>query len=626
MLDFSIVILSSCHLVSLDRAMIFLLPLGLLALLTLPVVLLLHLLRERRRRVAVPSLLHWQNLPRKREGERIRRLPLTLLLLLHLLVAALIGLALGQPQLSVALGGAARQTAIIIDTSTSMAARAGASTRFALARERARAALSGMSSADRAILIAAGPTARVVASGVGDPTALLDALDRLRPGGTGTDMAGALTLAEAAFDQRRARQVLVLSDGALPPTSARTIAAPLDWQQVGDDQPNRAIVAFAARPTGANVQVYARAANFGATPIQTSMQLYGDDQALGSRNVAIAAGGETELTWTLPARYSWLRAALDGRDALPQDDDGFLSLVQIRPAKALLVSAKPDALRRALAAIPGVSVTVIDPASYPPAPGRAADLTLFDSVLPQAWPDGAILALNPPAGSTLIPVGQRTASQASGELTRSGALLEGLGLEGVRFGTPRQVQPPAWAATQLALGNTPLILRGRNGAHEIAIWAFDLADSNLPTRLAFPLLVARTVRDLTPPALPASITAGARLALRPDPRASAINLSGPQGMQATLVVSSSTALDALTLPGFYRLEERADGETIFRGQVAVNAGAAIESDLRPRAAPPLVGVDQRAVGGPQREVRDIWPWLALAALAVLMLEWGYIHR
>ena len=79
--------------------MTFLLPLGLLALLTLPIILILHLLRERRRRMAVPSLLHWQNLPRKREGERIRRLPLTLLLLLHLLVAALIGLALGRPQL-----------------------------------------------------------------------------------------------------------------------------------------------------------------------------------------------------------------------------------------------------------------------------------------------------------------------------------------------------------------------------------------------------------------------------------------------------------------------------------------------------------------------------------------------
>src|SRR5689334_11991367 len=198
--------------------MTFLLPLGLLALLTLPVILLLHLLRERRRRMAVPSLLHWQNLPRKREGERIRRLPLTLLLLLHLLAAALIGLALGRPQLAGALGGAPRQTAIIIDTSTSMAARDGASTRFAQARDRARAALNGLAGSDRAILIAAGPSARVVASGgAADVAGLQQALDELRPGGTGADLAGALTLAEAAFDKQRDRQVLVISDGALPP-------------------------------------------------------------------------------------------------------------------------------------------------------------------------------------------------------------------------------------------------------------------------------------------------------------------------------------------------------------------------------------------------------------------------
>ena len=182
MTDFLIVILASCHLVRFKEIMTFLLPLGLLALLTIPVVLLLHLLRERRRRVAVPSLLHWQNLPRKHEGERIRRLPLTLLLLLHLLVATLIGLALGQPQLVGALGGAARQMAIIIDTSTSMAARDGGSTRFTLARERARALLSGMGSGDRAILIAAGPTARVVASGSGRSSR---AAGRARPAAAG---------------------------------------------------------------------------------------------------------------------------------------------------------------------------------------------------------------------------------------------------------------------------------------------------------------------------------------------------------------------------------------------------------------------------------------------------------
>src|SRR5919202_3406104 len=111
--------------------MIFLLPLGLLALLTLPIILVLHLLRERRRRVAVPSLLHWLNVPRRREGQRIRRLPLTLLLLLHLLIAGLLGLAIGRPQIFGALSGGNRQLIVVLDTSTSMAAREGTKTRFA---------------------------------------------------------------------------------------------------------------------------------------------------------------------------------------------------------------------------------------------------------------------------------------------------------------------------------------------------------------------------------------------------------------------------------------------------------------------------------------------------------------
>ncbi|PMP83121.1 MAG: hypothetical protein C0183_08830, partial [Roseiflexus castenholzii] len=42
--------------------MSFLLPLGLLALLALPLIVLLHFLRERRRRVPTPSLLLWANL------------------------------------------------------------------------------------------------------------------------------------------------------------------------------------------------------------------------------------------------------------------------------------------------------------------------------------------------------------------------------------------------------------------------------------------------------------------------------------------------------------------------------------------------------------------------------------
>jgi hypothetical protein len=618
--------------------MTFLVPLGLLALLTLPIILILHLLRERRRRVSVPSLLHWLNLPRRPEGERIRRLPLTLLLLLHLLVAGMLAVALGQPQLAGAPNNAARQTAIVLDTSTSMAAGDGTTTRFAQAQARARALLRELRPGDRATMIAAGPVARVVADGsAGDLAALTAALDGLRPGGDGAHMAGALTLPATALDPQRERRIVAFSDGGVPTASKatddrRANEIGIDWQLVGSEQPNRAIVDFAVRPWGGKLQIYTRIANYDAAPFGATVQLYGDDRLLDTRRMTMAGNGETELTWTLPASYATLRASLDGRDALPEDDQGFLAVARPRPITAMLVSTKPDVLSRALTAA-GAHVSVLDPSSYntTQTTTRSVDLTVFDSFLPTAWPEGAVLAINPPIGSTLIAVDSSSKPAPDGELIQSAAILDGLSFGGVSFGLIQTVKPPAWAAIQLALDDQPLILRGRDGAHEVAIWAFDLTGGNLPTRLAFPLLVARTVRDLTPAPLPPAIRAGATLPIRSGPQATAIAVIAPDGARVTVPVTPSLTLDTLTQPGFYTIETAGAN-----GQVGVNAGSPIESDLRQRTVPPETSASTQGAdgwtaplgvaAGPQRQMTDLWPWLALGALALLMLEWGYIHR
>ncbi|MBC8076097.1 MAG: VWA domain-containing protein, partial [Chloroflexales bacterium] len=153
----------------------FLLPIGLIALLILPLIVLLHLIRERRRRVLVPSLLNWRNLPQPQQARRSRRLPLTLLLLLQLLIAALLALALARPQLSGGFQPRAAQLVLVLDTTTSMGAREGGSTRFAQAQERARVLLRGLAPGARATLIAAVAAPRGGAAGQAPELAGLEA-------------------------------------------------------------------------------------------------------------------------------------------------------------------------------------------------------------------------------------------------------------------------------------------------------------------------------------------------------------------------------------------------------------------------------------------------------------------
>ena len=68
--------------------MSFLQPLALAGLALLPIIVILHMLRSRRRRVTVSSTMLWRDLPPPTLGTRRRRLPLTLLLLLGLFQTA----------------------------------------------------------------------------------------------------------------------------------------------------------------------------------------------------------------------------------------------------------------------------------------------------------------------------------------------------------------------------------------------------------------------------------------------------------------------------------------------------------------------------------------------------------
>lgn len=608
--------------------MSFLLPLGLLALVALPLIVLLHFLRERLPRVAVPSLLLWASLPRRVDGERSRRLPLTLLLLLHLLVATLLGLALGGPQIAGALSPGARHTAIVLDISSSMAADDGGVTRFERGRQRAREVLTSLAPGDRLILITAGSRAQLVASS-SSAAEIAGALDTLRPGDVGMALGDALTLAEAALDPQLSRRIVVITDGALPSEPPRDVAVPVEWVRIGGDRANRAIIAFATRPWGGRVQVYVRAANYDTSPYAGTLQILADGRPVASERIVIEPDGETEVTWTLPSGAEALQAVLDGRDALPRDDAAYVSITRTRPVTALLVSSRPATLRRALAAVPGVAVTVVAPEAYATAAERSvADLTVFDGFLPQAWPPGAILAVAPPPGQTLLQIADNLQRVEGGTpLQQHGTALEGLGLGGVTFGVARRVEAPPWADVQLASGDLPLILRGRVENREIAVWNFDIESGNLPTRLAFPLLVARTVRDLTPPPLPPAVRAGESLVAHPDPRATRLLVRGPGDQATEMPVAPAVALDALTEPGLYRVEEQRDGVATLTGAVGVNAGAAIESNLRSQNAPPLrAPATDPGSGASGRQMMDLWPWLALGALLVLALEWAYVLR
>ncbi len=628
--------------------MTLLAPLGLLALLALPIIILLHLRRERLRRVVIPSLLLWQQIPQITGKRRKWLLPFSLLLLLHLVVAALLGLALAQPQW---LGGlfatSPTRLAIIIDTTTSMQAQEQIGTnRMDLARAEARELINALGPSDRAVLVSLGPAPSLLASGTaGDRAQLLLALDRVQPSGTGANLADALTLARAALDGQGGSgppRIVVISD-LQPPVLAALPADQVEWVQVGQSVPNVAVVALTAQPRAGTggFDVYARIANYAEQPTTVSVLLFGDEQAIDNRPLQLPANGESELTWTVGADITVLRAEVDLRDALTTDNLAYLSLTGTRPTQILLVSDTPARLQRALAVLPNVQVTVVDVGAYTSSPlARTADLTIFQNAMPPVLPSGGVLIINPPpTGSATVPFTvfdytEPTSAQLN-LLPRVPAgvvdKLDAVSLESVEFGRLAQLDVPPWLEPRLVRGTEPIILRGYTGTSEVAVWTFDLERSTLPSKIAFPVLIALTVRDLLPAAPPTAVPLGHALEMRATPRTTTVELIAPDGRQQLLTAAPTVLSEPLFTPGIYTLRELAENQVVFEGQLAVNAGSPLESNLAPRPMPvvetPYLATVQGtgAASDAATEPQPFWFIFVGIALAVLLFEWLYVH-
>ena len=671
--------------------MSLLVPLGLLGLLALPVVLLLHMRHTTPLIRPVPTLRFWLAAqPERTERTRLRRPPLSLLLLLHLLIAGLVGFALTRPAttrafdfLGLDLRTEPEHLILVLDGSTSMAATDTPSgrTRFEEARAQALDRLDGLREGDVATVLLLGT--RTTTLGATDASALTLLRQRVRdlePPGGRADLDAALALARDLVLPDLEDRVVAFTDGAVAadPGTVADLGAPVELALVGGaarGQPtdNVAVVDVAARGTPDNpdlLQVYARVVNFSAVEVQAPVVLLGDGGLEISRQPMAAPpnGGSVELEWPLPPGTGEVTVRVETVDALAADNAASLVL---RPQdtgdlalKVLLLSDAPAHLQRALQALSGAQVTTEQSANLAAALDAGPyDLIVFEKSLPppEALPELAapLLFVNPPPGGPFVTEGSMLEPKVA-RLRAQDPLLAGLDLAGATFGeTPIYVLDGTQTEV-VGAADGPLVFRGRVGERPAVVLAFDLGASNLPQRVAFPILIANAVEELAPSPLPSSVPLGDPLVYRPRVDAVTVRVAPPEGepVELPLAVAAGDEADAVARgeaeessgatgsdapapaperlrevafadtgrPGVYAVSELdAAGGELGGGRFVVNAGHARESDLRPN--PDLAGILATAraatsgIDAARASLADLWPLLVAVGLVLLALEW-----
>jgi hypothetical protein len=153
-------------------------PLWLLLLGLLPLIVILHAIAVRWRRLPVSSLVFWDDILRvRRVNMRVRRLLRSLSLLLELLAVAALALALAGPRITRHGLAGAGDTVLVLDATASMQTREGARTRFEIARARAQDVLTGLRRGARMAFVLAERAPRLVVPFTEDRTVLRRAID-----------------------------------------------------------------------------------------------------------------------------------------------------------------------------------------------------------------------------------------------------------------------------------------------------------------------------------------------------------------------------------------------------------------------------------------------------------------
>jgi len=194
---------------------------------------LLHLMRRRRfRRTPFPSLMLLAD-QRTMVWRRYRLEELLLLAVRTALVAILV-VMLARPLVRGMLPGwlstAERWAVVVLDDSASMAAGRDGRTAMDAAREKLAAMLEGMGSGARVAVVGGGRGTPVLA-GFGGTAAAVRAVSNARPRRTGTDLAGALALADRMLARAKSPLIIVASD--FQKCSFGRASAPLENNESG---------------------------------------------------------------------------------------------------------------------------------------------------------------------------------------------------------------------------------------------------------------------------------------------------------------------------------------------------------------------------------------------------------
>ena len=499
----------------------------------------LYILRLRRRREPVSTLMFWEELFRERQTTSLfQRLKHLLSLLLQLLFLTLLVLSIARPQFAF-ITKSARQLVLIIDQSASMNAieeDTDGRTRLEVAKESALRSVDGLRFMDEMTVISSHTRPIIHVPFTNHQKSLREAIHTIQPTDISTNLEPAYDLANTIAQTKSNPEIVIFSDfqsvseGLLAKFKSETEQKEDTEKpdpeikrhliQIGKANDNVGITRFRVRKSLVNAfdyQTLLRVVNASEEEKKFNVELYFDENLFDVRPYTLVPGeSKSEIFSNFAFEGGKLKAVLDIQDPLASDNIAYATLPKRDLIPVLLVTAENPFLQKALAVDEQIQLTVLTPTEYetdvlPESANSQGkqdyQVVIFDRYSPPSLGDGNYMFIYPPAvDSSETPNGQGSKPLLQWDIgaaletpiitdwERTHPILQHVHLENVQIGTAYEVTPPSTAQVLARSFESPVLFIDVKPNRKVVFAAINILESDLPLRIAFPVIIANTIQ------------------------------------------------------------------------------------------------------------------------------------
>lgn len=594
----------------------FLLPWGLLGLVAIPLILLLYILKQKREKLTVSSLVLWQQVLRDMQARTPwQRLRKNLLMFLQLLTALLLVLALAGLALQF-FKGDKEAVVLVIDTSLSMSSTDVQPTRLEAAKKDALQYVKELPKDSRITIVTIGREADVLLYASESADEAARSIQTIEPTNSYMDPAKAEELLLSLKKQDPEASIVLFGDKPIT-VGSETI----QFSGYERQKENLALIRFNHTRSKDLISAMSIVRNQGDTDTEASVSLYGDDEFLDSQRVTVKAHETQTLWWQgIPQAITELHCVIDTKDILEADNHAYDTVLSDDPVKILLVTGGNYFLEKIFSLVQGVELVRTLPEEMTEYKGY--DLYVLDGTIPENLPADGNIVIFAPKPNNQFPVGDWMDTPEVQPVMHP--IFKYLDKLSFSIGRTRILEKPQWAETVMEANGNPIILDGQLQNTRILIFGFNLYETDLPLKSEFPVLISNILAEYSPgsgSAISGVLTGDAvRFSLQPDAQSARVFLPGGEAVPVAPPVPPEPFLRT-DAPGIYRLEQKkADGTVSSFFPVNLPDEWQMENSRTGASA-------QEAEMGASIPVRKsafplTFPLLVLIIL-ILLLEWWY---